>query len=90
MIATGNHYDANSLRAHRPLGIVLWSDKFTFIKSRMGGHPDTQTDETGIVSPASNSIDNNQQAAGRRGQCVRQPVGFDTPLGTARYRSLVR
>ena len=56
----------------------------------MGGHPDTQTDKTGIFSPASNSIDNNRQAAGRRGQCVRQPVGFDTPLGTARYRSLVR
>ena len=30
MIATGNHYDANSLRAHRPLGIVLWLYKLSF------------------------------------------------------------
>ena len=27
---TGNHDNANSLRAHRPLGVVLWLDKLIF------------------------------------------------------------
>ena len=43
--------------------------------------PDTQTDKTGIFSPERNSIDNNRQAAGRRGQFVRQMGGYRYTIG---------